>query len=128
MFLVCVWAVGAGETEERFPASLTMTEGILSGRDRSAVDLSGEERPGFQKRLGTTARCASPIAQTSAVRSSLRRNLRCGPSRRLQQGRQFVARRFRRSYSLPPESAVQVEHHNIGTQDTKRTGVALIFR
>jgi hypothetical protein len=29
MSLVCLWAVGDDETEERFPASLGMTEGIL---------------------------------------------------------------------------------------------------
>lgn len=46
----------------------------LGARDRSTVDLSGEERTGFQKRLG------------------------------------------------PAGISVQVELHNIGTQDTERTG------
>jgi hypothetical protein len=29
MSFVCLWAVGDGETEEKFPASLGKTEGIL---------------------------------------------------------------------------------------------------
>jgi hypothetical protein len=70
--------------------------------------------------LGTTARSASPIAQTSAIGSSLRRNLRCGPSRRLQQGRQFVPEISTFMFA-PAGISVQVEHHNTGTQDTERT-------
>jgi hypothetical protein len=117
-----------GEKCDRLTAQGGGPDRYKEGKRIEAENPVGEERPGFQKRLGTTARRASPIAQTSAIRSSLQRNLRCGSSRRLQQGRQFVAGRFLQSYSLPAGISVQVEHHNTGAQETERTGIALLSR